>query len=41
MGWATGKGIITGKNGITLDPQGTSTRGEAAAVVQRFVEAYK
>lgn len=34
-------GIITGKNGISLDPQGTSTRGEAAAVVQRFVEAYK
>jgi hypothetical protein len=31
-------GIINGKNGNLLDPQGTSTRAEVSAVLYRFVE---
>lgn len=38
MEWAVANGILTGKDGQRLDPQGTATRGEVAAVIQRFVE---
>lgn len=38
MGWAVGQGIMTGKSGKRLDPQGTATRAEVAAVLQRFLK---
>lgn len=31
-------GVISGKNGNLLDPQGTATRAEVSAVLRRFVE---
>jgi len=33
-----GTGIITGKPGNIFDPEGTSTRGETAAVLRRLIE---
>ncbi len=40
--WAVAEGIIEGKeNGTRLDPQGTTTRAEGAAVIQRVLEKYK
>ena len=36
MQWACGDGVITGANG-KLNPKGTATRAEAAAIFQRFV----
>ena len=30
--------IITGKDGNMLDPAGTTTRAEAAAMIQRFCD---
>lgn len=36
--WATQKGIITGKPGSLLDPQGTATRAEAVTMLQRYVK---
>ncbi|MGN0331348.1 MAG: S-layer homology domain-containing protein [Kineothrix sp.] len=41
MAWANAAGIITGKGGIYLDPRGTATRAEIAAMVQRFEVRYK
>ena len=41
MAWANATGIITGKGGIYLDPQGTATRAEIAAMVQRFEARYE
>ena len=38
MAWAVEQGIITGKDGRRLDPQGTATRAEVATILQRFVE---
>ena len=38
MTWAVSKGILTGKDGARLDPQGTATRAEVATILQRFVE---
>lgn len=38
MQWAVKVGVITGKDGQRLDPQGTATRAEVAAILQRFVE---
>lgn len=37
MSWAVEAGIITGKDGGRLDPEGTATRAEVAAMFQRFV----
>lgn len=37
MTWAVSKGIINGKQGNRLDPQGMTTRAEVAAILQRFV----
>lgn len=34
--WAVGEGIITGTTGNKLDPSGTATRAQCAAVIQRF-----
>ena len=39
--WACGAGIITGTGGGTLHPQGTATRAQAAAMLQRFCELNK
>ena len=36
--WANGSGLINGKSGGILDPQGHATRAEAAAILMRFCE---
>lgn len=36
--WAVGVGLIHGKGGNRLDPAGTASRGEAAAMMMRFNE---
>ena len=36
MSWAVGEGILTGKSGNTLDPQGTATRAEVSTMLMRF-----
>lgn len=41
MEWAVEQGILTGKGGDVLAPQGHATRAEAAAVLQRFCERKK
>ena len=38
MQWACGAGIISGRGGGILDPRGTASRAEAAAMLMRFVE---
>ncbi|MDL2274343.1 S-layer homology domain-containing protein, partial [Oscillospiraceae bacterium OttesenSCG-928-G22] len=38
MQWACGDGVITGKPGGLLDPKGSATRAEAAAMLHRFIE---
>jgi len=35
--WSVAQGIITGKEGKRLDPQGQATRAEVAAMLQRFI----
>ena len=39
MEWANTNGFITGRTISTLAPSGTATRAEAAAIMQRFIEA--
>ena len=39
--WACGEGVITGVTESTLVPQGTATRAQAAAMLQRFCENVK
>ena len=41
MQWAVGNGLIKGKSETLLDPQGTATRAEIAAMLHRFVENTK
>ena len=36
MQWAVGKGVITGNSDGTLNPKGTATRAEAAAMIQKY-----
>ena len=36
MTWANGCGLINGHDDGTLEPKGTTTRGQAAAVLMRF-----
>ncbi len=38
MAWAISVGIINGRDSGVLDPQGTATRAEVAAVLMRFIE---
>ena len=38
MQWAVAEGLITGTSSNTLDPQGTATRAQVAAMLQRFIE---
>jgi len=37
MKWAVSLGLINGRDDGTLDPKGTATRAEAAAIFQRFL----
>ena len=37
MRWAVQNGILTGKDGARLDPQGNATRAEVAIILQRYV----
>lgn len=40
ISWAVEKGLLTGKDGGTrLDPQGKTTRAEAAAIIVRFLNS--
>ena len=41
MQWAVGSGLIQGKPDGVLDPQGTATRAEIAAMLHRFLEKYE
>ena len=41
MQWAVGNGLIKGKSETLLDPQGTATRAEIAAMLHRFIEKAK
>ena len=41
MQWAVGNGLIKGKSENLLDPQGTATRAEIAAMLHRFIEKVK
>ena len=38
MAWSVEQGIITGKDGGILDPKGTATRAEAAAMLMRYLQ---
>ena len=38
MQWVCGEGIITGVTESTLEPQGTATRAQSAAILMRFLE---
>ena len=38
MVWAVQQGLITGMDENTLNPQGTATRTQVAAILQRFIE---
>ena len=39
--WAVGNGIITGRTNGSLDPSGSATRAEVAAMLQRYIENVK
>ena len=41
MQWACGSGVITGVTESTLEPAGTATRAQCAAMLMRFVENVK
>ena len=41
MAWAVEHGIITGVTDTTIEPQGTATRAQCAAMLMRFVENVK
>ena len=41
MQWAVGSELMKGKSGNLLDPQGTATRAEIAAMLHRFIEKYE
>lgn len=38
--WAVGAGLLNGKDGNRLDPTGTATRAELAAILTRFCKTY-
>ena len=37
MRWAVGSGLIVGSDGGALDPRGSATRAQVAAILKRFV----
>ena len=41
MAWAVEEGILNGMNDGTLQPQGTATRAQVAAMLMRFEELAK
>ena len=41
MQWGFGCGIVTGVTDSTLEPQGTATRAQCAAMLMRFIEGVK
>ena len=41
MQWGCGSGVITGVTESTLEPAGTTTRAQGAAMLMRFVESVK
>lgn len=41
MQWAVSSGLVKGKSGNLLDPQGTATRAEIATMLHRFIEKYE
>jgi len=41
VNWAAGLGLIRGKPGNMIDPQGIATRAEVAVIIQRFIQAYE
>ena len=41
MQWAVGSGLVKGKSGNLLDPQGTATRAEIATMLHLFIEKYE
>ena len=41
MQWAVGSGLVKGKSGNLLDPQGTATRAEVATLLMRFASLGK
>ena len=40
MKWAVSVGIVQGRTAATIEPQGTSTRAEVAAILKRYVEDF-
>ena len=40
MAWAVNAGLVNGGDGGRLDPQGTATRAQIAALLMRFCEAF-
>ena len=42
LAWAVGVGLISGstdgRGNVVLDPQGSATRGQIAAIIERFCE---
>ena len=39
MEWTYAEGLITGKDGSRLDPQGQASRAEVATILMRFLES--
>jgi hypothetical protein len=39
LSWAVGEKLITGRDATTLAPRGETTRAEAAALLQRYIES--
>ena len=37
MNWAVEEGIMRGKTNNSLDPKGSASRAEVAALLQRFI----
>lgn len=40
MQWANAEGFVTGVSADTLDPQGSATRAQVAAILMRFCSHY-
>ena len=41
MDWAVNAGLLNGTGAAMLDPKGTATRAQAAAMLQRFCGQYE
>ena len=38
VAWAVEKGLMSGVDSVTLEPKGSATRAQAAAILMRFLE---